>query len=444
MLGPLLLAPLLWGSPASAEAAAPPGRPNLLVVVLDDVGTDMVGAYGDPDAPCTPSLDALAAGGVRLDRAYANPVCSPSRACLLTGRYGFRTGVGTAIAAGDPAAAQGLAAGTPSLPEWLAEGGYASAAIGKWHLAGAGEPPTHPNDLGFATYRGHLAQVGGSIGSYFRWDRTVDGVTALSRAYATTRQTADALEVLAGLPQPWLGFVSFSAAHGPYQAPDEEACASAAGCACPVTPSATQAQRYRAIVESADAHIGLLVRALWAATGGDLVVMVLGDNGTPRGLGAPCPRSGKGVVHEGGIRVPWIVYGKGVVPGVRSDLVQTTDLAATLCELADLPVPAEARDSLSFAPVLRGRPGPRRTVYAEFFSPNGLPFAPEQHRRAVLDQRWKLIRRFGHTSSLPAEELYDLAADPCETTDLLLAPLSAEARAAYLRLEDELDLLGVG
>lgn len=443
----LLAAPVTLALRPAPQAPAgapdlPAGRPSVLVVLLDDVGTDMLGCYGDPAAPCTPNIDALAAAGVRLTRAYANPICSPTRAALLTGRHAFRTGVGFALSGSDPDADDGLALAELALPEHLAAGGYATAAIGKWHLLGPGDPDTHPNDHGFGHYRGSLNRAGGSIGSYFSWPRTVDGVTAPESSYATTRQTLDALEVLGSLPRPWFGFVALSAAHGPFQAPPPAACPSAPGCACPATSVAGRRERYEAIVESADAHLGVLVRALVEATQGELVVMLLGDNGTPNEFAQACPRAGKAYVYEGGIRVPWIVWGPGIAPAVRDDLVQVTDVFATVCELAGLPVPASAEDSLSFLPVLHGAPGARATVYEELFTPTGLPFAPTRHLRAIGDGRWKLLRHTG--ASLPAEELFDLWADPCETTDLLQAPLSPEAQRAYFRLEDELELLGVG
>lgn len=427
--------------PTGGPSAAP-GRPSVLVVLLDDVGTDMLGCYGDPGAPCTPNIDALAAAGVRLTRAYANPICSPTRAALLTGRHAFRTGVGFALDGANPETDDGLALAELTLPEYLAAGGYSSAAIGKWHLLGPGDPDTHPNDHGFQHYRGTLNRDGGSIGSYFSWPRTVDGLTALETTYATTRQTVDALEVLGSLPRPWFGFVALSAAHGPFQAPRPGACAPASGCACPPTSAAGRRERYAAIVESADAHLGELVRNLRELTRGELVVIVLGDNGTPNEFAQACPRAGKGYVYEGGIRVPWIVSGPGIAPAVRDDLVQVTDVFATVCELAGLPLPPAAADSLSFAPVLYGQPGTRATVYEELFTPTGLPFAPTRHLRAISDGRWKLLRHTG--ASLPAEEFFDLWTDPCEASDLLQAPLSPAARSSYLRLQDELQRLGVG
>ena len=441
LLAPLLALPLGGSAAPPAPAPAAP-RPNVLVVLLDDVGTDMVGAYGVPGAPCTPFLDALAAAGARFERCYVDPVCSPSRAALLTGRHGLRTGVGTAVLAGSPERHAGLELAELTLPEHLRAHGYATVGVGKWHLSGLGHTETHPNQQGFDRFAGHLGGV--LERGYSDWDRTEDGVTRPTTTYATTRNVVDALRAVGQLPEPWLCYVSFNAAHAPYHAPPPGACGACAGgpgCGCPVPPSAPPEARYRAMVESLDAHVRALFEALQHASAGNLVTFVLGDNGTPRKLGAPCPRPGKGLVYEGGIRVPLIVHGPGVVPGVRPDLVSGTDLFATVAELVDAPIPPQAEDSLSFAPVLRGAPGPRRAAYAEFFSPNGLPFAPEEHRRAVVDQRWKLIRRTG-APGLPAEELFDLASDPCETTDLLLAPLSPEARAAYLRLEDELERLG--
>ena len=124
----------------------------MLLVVTDDTGLDMVGCYGSPDAAPTPNIDALAAGGCRFDAAFANPYCSPTRAQLLTGRHGHRTGIGSNV---PHASAYGLPTQELALPTALAPHGYSTGAFGKWHLLSLpAQGPLHPNLMGFETFAG--------------------------------------------------------------------------------------------------------------------------------------------------------------------------------------------------------------------------------------------------------------------------------------------------
>jgi uncharacterized sulfatase len=149
-------------------------------------------------------------------------------------------------------------------------------------------------------------------------------------------------------------------------------------------------------------------------------------------------RAAKGHLYEGGVRVPLIVWGAGVDAGVSDDLVLSTDLYATICELAGVPVPLEALDedlggsgdSISFASILTGGPGARETAIVELALPTGGPPWRDYHRRAAIGTRWKLIRRRGKSGAQSAE-LFDLAEDPGETTNLLEKPLEDEAQRAF-------------
>jgi arylsulfatase A-like enzyme len=127
---------------------------NVLLVVLDDVGVDRVAAYGAlENPPATPTMDGLAARGVRFDRCWSTPFCSPTRATLMTGRYGFRTGIGVPLREGE----KGLSVEEWSLPRTLnaaTKSAYFTAAIGKWHLAGSAAAVEHPRRMGFEHYAG--------------------------------------------------------------------------------------------------------------------------------------------------------------------------------------------------------------------------------------------------------------------------------------------------
>ena len=152
----LIAASSCGGGSSSGDAPQPPPG-NVLVIVADDVGVDKIYAYGEhPDAPPTPNIDQLAAQGVLFRRAYAQPWCSPSRACVLTGRYGFSTGVGNPVNQNVPES--GLPLSEITIPELLDAGvpaGIATAAIGKWHLASlASGDVLHPNEQGFEWFEG--------------------------------------------------------------------------------------------------------------------------------------------------------------------------------------------------------------------------------------------------------------------------------------------------
>jgi arylsulfatase A-like enzyme len=376
----LLTLALLAGGAAPAAAPAGPARDALrvTVVVLDDVGFAML-AQAD-----TPVLDRLRAGGAWFTNFWTYPTCTPARAALLTGRHAHRTGVGTLISPTTPHN-PGLPLAETTLAELLVE---PVEYFGKWHL---GHRLDDPRDQGFAHYAGgrwNLATGGGQ--SYYQWLKTTDGVETPVSVYATLDTTDDALASSARTR-----VVSYHAVHNPAHNP----------------PGGTAPDLYHQtleMLEYLDAQLGRLL------LGYEGLVFVLSDNGAEPLMGGQ-----KGTLHEGGVNVPLVVYGPGVVPGEREDLVSIVDLYATLAELRG--VPSAAEDSISFLPVLSGLPGARRYSYAEMFTPNG---GSENHRRAIRDRDYKLIVRDGLTvefSSMPGE----VAIPP---------PWTAAQQAAYGRL----------
>ena len=200
---------------AGALAAQAP-RDNILLLIADDFGVDNVGVYGEGgDLPPTPNIDALAANGVLFRNAWANSQCSPTRACVFTGRYGFRTLVGAV-----PTRRGGvLQPEEITLPEALdrANTGYAHALIGKWHLGTTFGGFAAPNVAGFSHFAGH---TGGTI-RYFNWPRSVNGAVATSRRYSTTQLVDDALSWIGQQTSPWLCVVAFNAPHSPIHRPPE-------------------------------------------------------------------------------------------------------------------------------------------------------------------------------------------------------------------------------
>lgn len=426
-----LLTPLQSPVPQATlpGATARPVKPNVVIVIADDMGVDLIGTYAEGTSPpCTPTLDGLAAEGLLFRNAWANPVCSPTRAALLTGRYGLRTGVGGVASGMTP----GLDLAETTMPEAMT--GYASSLLGKWHLAGS-QGILHPNDSGF----GHFAGViGGGVGNYYNWNKVTNGQTSNSSTYITTEITDDAIAEVLSLPEPFLCVVSYNAPHSPWQEPPlalcpGSTCAQSWCSSLPQNPSDTELAK--AMVEAMDAELGRLLQAIEARDPG-AIVMFMGDNGSP-GPVSESPFEGdhaKGSVYEGGLNVPLIIRGAGVSPGETEALVSTVDLFATAVELSGSRSMAE--DSVSLVPLFSNPQAQvREFVYGERFNSGGPPFMG--HRRAVRDVRYKLIR-----TNQNNVEFYDLQVDPFETNDLL-PNLTADQQARFNALQAEFTRLGV-
>jgi len=418
----------------------PKVRPNILLVIADDVGVDKIGAYGEnPEAPATPNIDRLAEQGLLFRRAFANPKCSPTRAGILTGRYGFRYGIGDHLIPSDDWA---LLLGELTIPEALDLGDeplYQHSAVGKWHLGGFEEGDwgfIHPNRSGFALYAGAMENLVGIIledgrtQNYFHYRKVLNGSPYIRHVYATVDTTNDAIHRIDRMEEPWFLWMAYNAAHSPYHAPPDALNPSG------VTDDDSGAARYDAMVESIDMELGRLLDSIPPDVRERTLVVFIGDNGTPGSVrtGPQTGRPGKETVYEGGIRVPLVVAGPSVlVPGSEVEaMVLHTDLFATFLELAEVWVDLPS-ESISMAAYLEdpGHPSQRDFVFAERFRPNG--FVPhEMMRRTVREERWKLIVNDG------VEELYDLETDPLEATNLATGVLTPEAEEARERLHRRL------
>ena len=411
--------------------------PNTLLVIADDLGVDSVGCYGlGANPPPTPVLDGLAAAGIRFTAAQAEPLCSPTRASLHTGRHAFRAGIGAAL----PMSSPGLAASEVLLPEILAPAGIRTGLFGKWHL-GNDLGPLTPTAEGFGTFTGAL---GGTLQNYFLWQKVENGVAAQSTAYATTDTVDEALGFVTGSTQPWFVVLAFHAGHAPYHAPPAALhTQNLAG----LDPAVTPAPFHRAMVEAMDRELGRFLASLPAATRANTNVVFVGDNGTaPQVVEAPFdPARSKGTVYQGGVRVPLIVSGPAVggLPRVEPGLVHVVDLFATLAALqgvnARSAVPASvALDARDLTPLLAaaGQPSPRSHAYSAEFS-GAAPMAAAGDSEVVRNTRYALLR-FVRPNLSVREELYDLVADPFQLVNLLAQPLSATAAEAHRELSREL------
>ena len=452
--------------PFGAAAAAP----NFLVVVGDDMGVETLASYGlNDDTAMTPTLDNLSASGIRFENMWSQPVCSPTRATVMTGRYGFRTGVGFAIETPPdvekivpqkPADANfepprnrlgraprpsvpGLSLDEFTLPMALkSDPGlrYETAAIGKWHLSDAGNGyEKHPIRAGFDHFAG--SAIGG-LESYFAFSKQVDGEeTEGSTVYSTTDKVNSAIDWLQGRDEdsPWFMWLSFNNPHSPYHLPPLELLHSDAKNLDPNAVADDPHAYFKAQLEALDTELGRLLDSMTQVQRENTYVIFLGDNGTSRGVLQPPFHSGRGKdsVYQGGVNVPFIVAGPGIEPGrVSEALLNTVDLYATFLELAGIDaedtVPGDRQfDSISFAPLLHDTHATpaRDFAFADIFSPWREP------SRAIRNATHKLVDIEG------TEELYNLVEDPYEHVNLLATELSADAKANYDVLKSRLAAL---
>jgi arylsulfatase A-like enzyme len=451
-LGRLALGGAASFLPLGLGACTSPGRrrPNIVFILIDDLGWRDVGAYGSPFHQ-TPNIDRLAAEGMHFTDAYAaSPVCSPTRASIMTGKYPARVGITDWIGG----AQRGMLLPAPNeeqlpltevtLAEAFREGGYATGFVGKWHLGGEG---FLPQDQGFeSNVAGHEA---GHPASYWwpytsgdperdYWD--VPGLDeGVPGEYLTDRLTDEALRFLdAHHERPFLLFLSHYAVHTPVQAREEDSAPyrEARERELPgETPFGTEHDRawtrlrqdrpeYAGMVAAVDRSVGRVMdRIAELDLERDTVVVFMSDNGGLSTLagsrsGPTCNlplRAGKGWLYEGGIREPLVVRWPGQVrAGSRCiEPVISTDFYPTLLGLAGLdPRPDQHRDGRDLGPLLR-ETGPleRDALFWHFPHYHGSGNRPSA---AVRSGRWKLIEWFEDG----ALELYDLDEDPAEQHDL--------------------------
>ncbi|MFP4058448.1 MAG: sulfatase-like hydrolase/transferase [Candidatus Brocadiia bacterium] len=403
-------------------------RPNIVLILADDLGYGDLGYMGNPRIR-TPHLDALAAEGVRFpDFHSSGAVCSPTRAGLLTGRYQQRAGIPMVISAARHRHV-GLDPGEATFAERLQAAGYATALFGKWHLGYL--PKFNPVHQGFDAFRGY---VSGNVDYFSHVDQTGradwwhgDRLEP-EEGYVTHLVTRHAVRFIEEHREgPFCLYVAHEAPHYPYQGPGDEA-DRAVGGKFPVRGSRRdKAAAYKEMVEAMDASVGQVVAAL-RRLGLDrqTFVFFFSDNGaTPPGSNAPL-RGRKGTLWEGGHRVPAIAWWPGRVPagGVCEEPTLCLDLFPTFIELAGATVPRGLKlDGVSLAPLL---------LEGERLGPRTL-FWGHGRQRAVRRGRWKLLLGTGGKGDEPRlfdlaeslEEKHDVAPDSPRRVESLLAALEA-------------------
>jgi arylsulfatase A-like enzyme len=396
-----------------SSAGAELSVPNIVILLADDLGWGDVGYHGSRIA--TPNIDRLAAKGVRLEQFYAQPVCSPTRGALMTGRYPMRLGLQCGVVR--PWASHGLPLDEQTLPDMLREIGYRTAIVGKWHLGHVSREYL-PTSRGFDQQYGHY---NGAL-DYFTHDR--DGGHDWHKndqrnddeGYTTDLIGREAVRIIKEHPanRPLFLYVPFNAPHTPLQAPEEELARYADW-------KNRDRATYAAMVTRMDSAVGGILDAIDAMgpMGENTIVFFCSDNGGVASLGSNGDlRDGKGTLYEGGVRVPAIMAWpqRLAAGGEVHEPMHVVDVMPTLLALTEAaPNPEKMLDGLNcWSTIAKGEPSPHAFVLH-----NTTPFSG-----ALRVGDWKLVYNGGVGANAikgPAEdrwELFNIAEDLSEAHDL--------------------------
>jgi arylsulfatase len=404
----ILLGLLLFSDPVSSAIAAPP---NFVIIFLDDVGYSDIGCFGSK-VNRTPRLDQLAKEGLRLTSFYAQTVCGPSRAALLTGRYPTRVGGGWRTEAEEI-----------TIAEVLKTVGYATCCIGKWDISQRRDQPgLVPNDQGFDEYFGPLGANDNGAVTLFRNREEIE--TTRDMGSLTKRYTDEAINfVNRQNEKPFFLYLPYTMAHVVIDASEQ-------------FKGKSSNELYGDVIEELDWNIGRLVDALKAnKLDQNTVVLFTTDNGPWSGLedrfrkshgnrlatGSAKPlRSGKGSAYEGGFRVPTIVWGPKLIPAGRENdgIVSTLDLLPTFAALAGANAPTDRPlDGFDQSQLLTGQS--TKSNRDRFF------YHVKEELHAVREEDWKLMipgrqRFYAYTgdAKVTTPELYNLRDDIGETKNV--------------------------
>lgn len=428
---------LALGLAIAGAAARAAEKPNIVHIVADDLGWKDVGFNGCQDIK-TPNLDGLAANGAKFTQFYVQPMCTPTRAALMTGRYPFRYGLQTIVIPGP--ADYGLDTTEWLLPQCLKEAGYRTAIIGKWHLGHADTkywPKQRGFDYQYGAMIGELDYYTHSDAGVLDWFRNNEPVK--EEGYTTQLLGKDAVKFINGqdAEKPFYLYLAFNAPHTPYQAPKEYVDR------YPAIADPTR-RIYAGMVTAFDEEVGRVIAALDknGIRNNTLVVFHSDNGGTKNAMFAgqmadlskttiPCDngpyRDGKGSLFEGGCRVAAFANWPGrIKPRTVDGIIHAVDILPTFAALAGASTrKCKPLDGVNvWDAIAEGKPSPRNEVVYNI----------EPFRGAVRQGDWKLIWR----SLIPTSvDLYNLAEDPFEKTNV--AAGHADKVAA---MQDRINALG--
>lgn len=393
--------------------------PNILIIIADDMGKDATPGFSEGSIkPNTPHLNELMSNGLTFTNFWTNPTCSPTRAAILTGKYGYRTDVKWAN--------DQLAASETILHNYInqnSQGDYATALVGKWHLSGE-ESDINPEIFGMDYYAGLIR---GAASDYYSWRLYENGNSSREEIYITEKITDLAIDWVEQQESPWLLWLAYNAPHTPLHVPPENM--HSQGTLPDYEEDVTDPiPYYMAAIEAMDYQIGRLLDELTTQEKENTLIFFLGDNGTPNSV-AQSPysfRKVKGTLYEGGVNTPLIVSGKGVSrTGVDNNLINNTDLFATIATLSGVSV-ENIHDSQNFSSLLTESGSHRNFIYTEMENEN-------DDLWTIRDDTYKLI-----VNANGETQMYNLSADPYESNDLLQSGLTTTQENAKTALEAEI------
>ncbi len=383
-------------------------RPNLILIMADDLGYGGIGCYGNQEIK-TPHLDAMAANGIKFTDFHSNgTVCTPTRAALLTGRYQQRSGLEGVIYVRGETRQVGMDTSETTIAELLKQAGYATGIMGKWHLGY--RPEYNPVHHGFDEFYGY---VSGNVDFHshydnagiYDWWHNLDSVK--EEGYVTDLITEHAVAFIdRHKQQPFFLYVPHEAPHAPFQGRQDTAYRFPNREFSYYGPVEDKHAAYREMVEVMDEGIGKIIQALEAhGLEQNTLVFFLSDNGAEENYGDNGPLNGhKTNLWEGGHRVPAIAYWPGKIQAKTSDeTLMSFDLFPTFLELANVSAPANRElDGQDLTPhLLENKALPERSLFWKY-----------RNQKAVRKGKWKLLINKKDTF------LYDLRADLSESHNL--------------------------
>lgn len=385
------------------------------------MGLDAAPGYSEGSIkPTAPNIESIMNAGLKFNNFWVAPTCSPTRATIITGKYGYRTDV---LWAGDV-----LSESETTLQSYINQqtnNSYATSIIGKWHLSGASNS-VNPEDRGIDYYAGILS---GAVNDYNAWTLTENGTSTTENTYSTEKLTNLAIDWVDDQTKPWFLWLAYNAPHTPFHLPPSEMHSQGNLEDSEAAIASNSLPYYMAMIEAMDYQIGKLLESMSTEERNNTVIIFIGDNGTPNRV-AQSPytsNTAKGSIYQGGINTPMYISGKGVDRiGEEDALINSTDLFATIASIAEANV-NEINDSKSFINLLSSpNDNHQEFIYAEMNDGT-------RDEWSIRNDQYKLIERAGGE-----KEMYDLFSDPYENTDLLLSDLNADQSEAKTALEAEL------
>ena len=403
---------------------------NVVLIIADDLGKNYCDFY--PDHLSTVNLTnvkRLLNRGVVFNNAWSNPLCSPTRAGILTGRYSFRTGVGDVVDGSNPK----LNINENIIPKVLnlyAPNAISKVCIGKWHVTDFSPAGyNYPTTMGFDHYEGSLLGAVGApnqlVNNYNNWTKITNGVASTCTNYATTENVNNAISYLNSQPttKPFFLWLAFNAPHTPYHLPPNNLLVNNTLTGTQADITANPVPYFKAMNEAMDTEIGrffdyLISSGKWDNTD----IIFIGDNGDDTLVAQTIPS--KGSIYQGGITVPMIISGPDVInPNRTSDaLVNTADLFATILELFgdtnwQSQIPSTIVDSQSLMPTILNQSTPTRPwAFSEIFK--NPPVSGDG--KTIRNTDYKLLKFTNGT-----EKFFNLTQNPTETNNLLLGAMSS-------------------